>query len=126
MGSRRDREIPPPAYRFQTVNIANGQTTSDEIVLWDGIYFGIAWPAAFTGATVTIQVSHTAGGAYQALVDSAGAAHPTLTVAGFLGKSMSFVDAFRVLLAPWQFMKIVSASAEGAARVLIVTSKGGR
>jgi hypothetical protein len=78
--------------------------------------FGLVMPAAFTGATVSFKVSAD-NATFQPLYDNAGAA-VSLTV----GASQSF--DLPTALASWPYWKVVSASAEGAARTLVVACKG--
>jgi hypothetical protein len=73
-------------------------------------------PAAFTGTTLTFQVSAD-GSTYQALYDSTGANQVSMAVAASRSYDLP------AELASWPYWKIVSGSAEGDARSLTVVSK---
>ncbi len=107
--------------RKQILTIANGQTTSDAFDAGEMGIMGIQFPAAFTGASITFTVS-TDDSVYQELNevsdDAVGTAGPTKVLVT-QGKSYTLPDA----LTPWRYFKIVSASAEGGARSLVVTAK---
>lgn len=104
------------ANRIQTLAIANGATTSDAYAGGNMASYGLQMPAAFTGATISFQVSADKGTTFQALYDSANTL-VSVTVAA----SRSY--ALPVTLAAWTHWKIVSASSEGAARALVVVGK---
>lgn len=99
-----------------TVTIANTETTSTAVDARSAALFGVALPAAFTGTSLTFTVCSTEDGTYQTLEDSTGNA-VSLTVEQ--GKSYTLPNE----LAPWPWFKIVSGSAEGGSRSLIVTRK---
>lgn len=99
-----------------TATIANGQTVSDAIDISDTVALGLVMPAAFTGTTLTFQVSAD-NSTFQALYDSTNT-QVSLTVA--VSRSYDLPAE----LASWPFFKIVSGSAEGGARSLVVVSKG--
>jgi hypothetical protein len=101
----------------QTLTIANGATTSDfcNAAMW--AMFGLIMPAAFTGTTLTFTVCNTPAGTYQALYDVSNAT-VSLTVA--VSRSYDLPAE----LSAWPYFKIVSGSAEGAARSLIIVKKG--
>ena len=102
-------------YRKTTLTIANGQTVSDALYVDEFAAFGLVMPAAFTGTTLTFQVSAD-DTTYQALYDRYNVA-VSMTVA---------VDRHYDLpteLASWHSFKLVSGSAEGAARSLVVACK---
>ena len=98
------------------VAIASGQTASAAINLAGTQLCGIHMPAAFTGASVTFQAATTLGGTYQT-VQKNGA---DLTVTVTQGKYVSLTPAD---LAGVQFLKIVSASAEGSSRTLTLATR---
>jgi len=105
---------------YVTATIANAGTTSDAIALLDRVIGGIITPAALTGTTLTFTVCNTADGTYVALYDSDNnQVSLTVTVSRAYGVTGPEADA----LAPWPFVKIVSGSAEGAARSLVVCLK---
>lgn len=109
-----------PLYRDfaqQTGTIASGGTTSGAFAVGAMAFLGLVVPAAFTGTSLTFTVAATLTGTYQPLYDDAGS-QVSLTVAQ--GRSYSLP----VALSTWPFFKIVSGSAEGADRTLIVVGKG--
>lgn len=99
-----------------TATILSGQTVSDVVYLGEKVPVMLVMPAAFTGATVTFQ-SSADGVAYQALNIAAGTAY-TLTVAA--SKNVS-IDGTMFYGA--RYLKIVSASAEGATRSLVLVAR---
>lgn len=104
------------ATRTSTATIANGATTSNSIDMdnygsLEGLV-GIVMPAAFTGASISFNVSID-DTTYQALTDSSNAA-VSITVTA--GKTYAFKQDVRSCISPWRFIQIVSASSEGAAR----------
>jgi hypothetical protein len=95
-----------------TAVIANGQTVSGAVNLADRLPVALQMPAAFTGASVSFQGSFD-GTTFQA-VFVGGAAYSELVAASenvVLDSSMFL--GFRQI-------KVVSASAEGAARSVVV------
>lgn len=100
-----------------TVTIASAGTVSGAVLAADCVAFGLQMPAAFTGTSITFQVSADRGTTFQALYDSTGANQVTLAVAASrsydLPAELTAFDAF----------KIVSGSSEGAARSLVVIGK---
>jgi hypothetical protein len=100
-----------------TATIANGATTSSAISVRSYSLFQLLLPAAFTGTTITFTTSGDYAGTYQALYDNTGTA-VSLTVAA--GRNLDLPSA----LASSAFFKIVSGSAEGAARTLSIVCKG--
>lgn len=102
---------------FTTVTIANSGTTSGEADLIGTSLCGIIMPAAFTGTSLTFQVSNASGGTYQTLYDSTNA---TISVAVTQGRSYSLNPTN---FAAWRYIKVVSGSSEGAARDIILVSR---
>lgn len=100
----------------KVATIANGATTSDVIDVKGYAIHGLIMPAAFTGASVSFTVSDVHDGTFVALYDSAGVLVSVPVVA-------SRAYDLPAELAVWPFVKIVSASAEAAARSLKVLSK---
>ena len=100
-----------------TVVIANGATASAEILLLGYAQGGFALPAAFTGASISFQVARVSGGTFLALRDDTNTVI-SITVAVSVAYPLP-VELF----AGWAAAKIVSASAEGAARTLEVVLK---
>lgn len=97
-------------YALDECVIANGGTVSDAISFQPFAQGGFVLPAAFTGASVSFQVSID-GVTYVAFYDSANALS-SITVTQGRGY------AFPIGLFAFGFVKIVSASAEGAARTI--------
>jgi hypothetical protein len=110
-------------YRKPTVlstTILSGQTTSAALHLRDYVLVGLIMPAAFTGTTITFTASDTLGGTYVTIYDSSGAAiSATVAASRAIGLTGAEVDA----VAPWQFVKLVSGSAEGADRIIKAVKK---
>lgn len=111
------------ATRTITATIANGATTSNSIDLdsygSDQGLVGLVMPAAFTGASITFNVSLD-DVTYQQLFTSANAA---LSITVTAGKTYSFAQDFRSEIAPYRYIQIVSASSEGAARTILLLKK---
>ena len=101
---------------YSSTSIANGGTVSDAVNIGHGrVIFGLIMPAAFTGTAVTFQVSHD-GTTYQALTNGFGQS-VSVTVAA--SKDVSLGDFLKYLYG-WEYIKVVSGGAEGAARTVIV------
>jgi hypothetical protein len=101
-----------------SATIASGATTSNAIDLgtvnaWNG-FLGFVMPAAFTGATISFQVSLD-DVTYQALNDSSNNA---ISITVTASKTYGFKADVRAALSPWRYIKIVSASAEGGSRTI--------
>lgn len=104
-----------------TLTIASGQTVSDACPMDSQAFGGFLLPAAFTGATVSFQASPdgtTFGAVYR--LTSAGTAEEAVTLYVTQGRYYALPDE----LAGCHSFKIVSASAEGAARSIVVSRKG--
>ncbi len=80
---------------------------------------GLSMPAAFTGATISFEVSSSLAGTYVPLYKIADNTLVSLTVTA--GRAYSVDPA---LFNGFAFMKIVSASSEAAARTITLTLKG--
>ena len=100
----------------QTLTIANGATSSDAFNAGTCAAFGLQLPAAFTGTAVTFTVSGD-GSTFQDLYDATGATK--ISVAVTQGRSYDLPAE----LTAWPYFKVVSGSAEGAARSLVVVGK---
>lgn len=104
----------------RTVTIASGATTSGVVGIGDYTIAGVHLTAALTGATIGFTAAPTSGGSYQTVKDSEGnAVSIASSAAGAVGLSGAEADA----VAPWQWIKVVSASAEGADRTLTLVLK---
>jgi len=100
--------------------ITSGAATSDALDMGVspdafGGLAGFVIPSAFTGASISFQVS-VDDVTYQALNDSSNAA-VSITVTA--SKSYGFKQDIRSCLQPWRYIKIVSASNEGGARSVV-------
>jgi hypothetical protein len=96
----------------RTVSIATGQTVSGALLLGTAFPIALRIPAAFTGVTVSFQGSHD-GVTYKPLFDGAALYAVTVTA----DKDVAIKQD---LLSGYQWLKVVSASAEGADRTLIL------
>jgi len=101
----------------RTAVIANGATVSASIYCGNKVAVALQMPAAFTGTTITFQGSYD-GTTFQA-VNVGGAAYSE-TVAASLNIAL---DA--TVLAGFRYLKVVSGSAEGAARSVLVNLRRG-
>lgn len=97
--------------------IANGAQTSGAIRIPPNqsglsLLCGLSMPAAFTGTTMTFTVSTDAGTTFNALYDDTGT-QISVTVA-----ASRYIRLIPSLFAGIDHLKIVSGSAEGAARTV--------
>lgn len=97
--------------------IANGGTVSDVLDMVGHTLCGIFIPAAFTGVALTFQASPTATGTFVSVRDGAGAALTVTVAAG------QYIPIDPKNFHGLRYLKIVSGSAEGAARTLTVAGK---
>lgn len=96
------------AQKSGTVTIANGQTVSSAFDARGFSSFGLAMPAAFTGTTLTFQVSHD-NSTFQTL------RYPTGSpVSMSVAASNSY--SLPAPLGAWRYFKIVAGSAQAAER----------
>jgi len=98
-----------------TALIASGEAISQALAIQAYHDFGVQMPAAFTGASISFQVSAD-GTTFQALYDRT---NTIVSVTVAVNRSYDLPGE----LADWAFVKIVSASNEGAARELIFIAK---
>lgn len=103
-----------------TATIANGATTSDVVHLRDHAMVGLIMPAAFTGTTITFTASDSPTGTFVPVYDSDG---NQISVAVAVSRALGLSGAEADALAPFQFVKLVSGSTEGAERLVIVVKK---
>ena len=94
--------------------IPSGETTSGALDLGALTLVGLFMPAAFTGTTVKFQAAESLAGTYRTVTDGAGSDY-SVTVA-----ASKYVPVDPVKLAGVRFLKIVSGSAEGAARSVVL------
>ena len=105
-----------------TVTILSGATVSDAADFHSTTFSGIVMPQAFTGTTLTFQVSHD-GVLYQLLYGPTGSA-VSMTVAGATpARTYSFTADIANELSHWRWVKVVSGSAEGADRSVILWAR---
>jgi len=105
-----------PNLLTKTATIANGGTVSDAIDLEGRGLTAMVMPAAFTGTTITFQGS-VDGVTYQALYNASNSA-----------VSMTVAASRTYLFTPGDFsgiryLKVVSGSAEGAARSILLVAR---
>ena len=115
----------PSSYDFNpndtynlTATILSGATTSGEIDLAGTDLCGLFMPASFTGTTIKITASNASGGTFVTVQDGLGADF-SLTVAA----SKYIPVSNLALVAGLRFIKLVSGSAEGADRVIILAAR---
>jgi hypothetical protein len=100
-----------PLIAVLDTSIASGQTASGVIDLAGTTLCGIHLPSAFTGTSVTFQAAPTAGGTFQTVQRSGADFSLPVAAARYIGLNPSD-------FAGVQFLKIISGSAEAAARTL--------
>ena len=98
--------------------IASGQTASAVVQLKGYSLVGVQLPAAFTGTTLTFQVSSD-GVTFVALKSTTSGTALSYTVAQGTYAAIDPVAFYGV-----NYLKIVSGSSEGANRVLAISLKG--
>lgn len=102
-------------YSSPTATIANGQTTSGEVNTRGLHVIGLHFPAAFTGASVTLQRAKDTGGTFGEVRDlNNGGSFSIPVTAG------AYVPIDPALTLGIQYLKIVAASAQGAEREIEV------
>lgn len=99
--------------RAGTVTIASSGTVSNAIDLGEGVLVGIQMPAAFTGIALTFQASDSLAGTYNAVTSISAAYSVTVAAAKYVSISPNDLAGVR-------FIKVVSGSAEGADRDIIL------
>lgn len=95
------------------VAIANGGTTSNELDIAGAKFVAIQMPAAITGATFKVHGASVSGGTFAEIVDDTGAA---VSITATAAKNIGLSSTVMAKLSAFRFIKLVSASAEGAAR----------
>jgi hypothetical protein len=106
-------------FNQKTATIANGATSSDAVYLGDKLPVALQMPAAFTGASVSFTGSYD-GVTYQAVTTGSAATPYSEGVA-----ASKFVTLDPSMFPGFRWMKIVSASAEGADRTILVSTRRG-
>lgn len=95
------------------VTILNTATTSNAADTGGGVLCGVYAPASMTGATISFTASSTADGTYVPVRDQFGA-----LISVTLNAAASLYSLGGILPFGIDFIKVVSASAEGADRAL--------
>jgi len=93
----------------RALTIANGGTTTNSIEIDQYEYFALAFPAAFTGVSVSIQGSYD---------NSTFVTINGVTITPVTSEAVPITGTDRESISAFRFIKFVSASAEGAARSL--------
>jgi hypothetical protein len=96
------------------VAIANGATESGAASLGEYTLVGLLMPAAVTGTTVKFLSAEALAGTYRTVTDGAGTDY-SVTVA-----ASKYVPVDLTKLSGVRFLKVVSGSAEGAARSVVL------
>lgn len=119
MGNNRSASdfIPRIGFDLSAV-IASGQTKSGVIDLSGCVLVGLLTPSALTGTVFTFEAATSADGMFLPVYDAAGAL-VSVTVA-----ASRFISILPSDLAGIQYLKIVSGSAEGAARTINLSCRG--
>lgn len=99
------------------VNIANGETTSGPILLGGANLIAIQIPAAFTGASIKVQAQFGPSDDWDDLYYNG----VLVSVAATVNTKQKFAPGSMVGL---YAVRLVSASAEGAARVIGIAIEG--
>lgn len=102
-----------------TATIAITETASNAISLNGMTPVGFEMPAAFTGTAVAIHAADAVDGTYKPIYIALGATALSYAVA-----ASRYIAIDPTQLQGAQFIKLVSGSAEAAARSLILTMKG--
>lgn len=98
------------------VTIAEGATTSSSIDLSQSTFTALLIPDGFTGATITFLAGLAVDGeTWKAVVDDTGAA---VSITATDDRWVALSGAVAAKLAPFRFLKLVSASEEEAARTI--------
>lgn len=96
-----------------SVTIANGATVSDSHYFGDEVLSGIVTPASMTGTTLTFQVSDD-NTTFFTLYDSTNVAI-SVTISSSRAYALNPLDFIG-----WQYMKIVSGTAETGAKIITI------
>lgn len=102
-----------------SVTIANGGTDSSAFQV-EGVFFALGMPAAFTGTAMKFKASSTADGTFTIVKDDGGT-DVSITVG--TSRWIGLQQAVREKLAAFRYLKLVSGSAEAAARTIEVVTK---
>lgn len=103
-------------FTYSEVTISNGQTVSNAVDLKGQVIVQIIMPSAFTGTAITFQSSHN-DGTYQALYNSSNT-QLSITIGTSRTYNINPSD-----FAGCRYFKVVSGSAEGAARVIGIVTR---
>lgn len=103
-----------------SLTIANGGTTSEAVQLREYVMVGLLLPATLTSTAITFTASNLEGGTYVDVYDSDGNQVSLIVAASrAIGLSGAEADA----LAPFEWIKVVCGSAEGAERTIVLVKK---
>ena len=97
----------------RTVTIASGQTVSPAVDVGGYQVLAVTFPATMTGTTMTLQAATSLAGTYNPVYNAAGAV--SYTIAGARALSLTSSDTHGL-----QFIKLVSGTAEGADRAIVL------
>jgi|WetSurMetagenome_2_1015567.scaffolds.fasta_scaffold219111_1 hypothetical protein len=100
-----------------SASIANGGTESSALNLKGFSLAGIFMPAAFTGTAISFKASTAIDGTFEPVYNSSGAVSYTVAASRYVAIDPKDFQGI-------QFLKVVSGSAEGAARTLTLSLKG--
>jgi hypothetical protein len=103
-----------------SVTIANGAQDSSVFQLGEATYMALGMPAAFTGTAMTFKGASTEAGTFVVVKDDSGS-DVSITVG--TSRWVALQAAVMAKLAAFRFLKLVSGSAEGAARTIEIVSK---
>lgn len=101
------------------VTIAEGATKSSAIDLSQSTFTALLIPDGFTGATITFEAS-VDGTTWKAVVDDTGAA---VSITATDDRWVALSGAVAAKLAPFRMIRLVSASAEAAARAILLAAR---
>lgn len=101
--------------KYATATIASGGTTSGAIEVPNGQPVGLFLPSALTGTAMTFTAASSENGSFIAVQAVDGASVYSVTVA-----ASKYVPLDPRVFAGLQYIKLVSGSAEGADRSIVV------
>lgn len=105
-----------------SVTVSSGSTVSTQFALEGNLLCGFVIPTGYDGGNITVQGSDASGGTFYDIYDSNGTV-VTATVAGD-SRIVNLVGNSLQAVASVPYIKIKTASAVGADRVIKVLAKG--
>lgn len=108
--------MPNAVVEYLSATIANGQTVSGVVDLKKRSPVGLLLPSALTGTAITFQMSDTLDGTYVAIHSGGAALSVTVGTSRYVVLDPANFRGVR-------FLKLVSGSAEGAARTILVATR---